>query len=333
MKVLVLGGTRFLGRHIAQQALDAGHALTLVHRGQSNRALFPLAEHRICDRDGDLTALATGEWDALIDTSAYFPRQVHAIAAALRGRVGRYHLVSSISVYADFARPATSETAPLKVLADPATETLDGESYGGLKVLCEDAAMQGFAGRCLISRPGLIVGPHDPTGRYTWWVQRIARGGEVLAPGRPGDAVQCIDARDVAAWHLRAAEQGTTGIFNLTGPVMPTTMGEFLDTATHALHADVRLNWVAEDFLLAHGVAPWSDLPIWLPTASHGMHHTDITHALATGLQTRPMEQTVLDTAAWAAHAAPPVLGGPMRPSVGLSPEREAGLLALWRAR
>jgi 2'-hydroxyisoflavone reductase len=333
MKLLVLGGTRFLGRHIVQQALDAGHEVTLLHRGKSGPELFAQAEHRIADRDdeGALTAaLAAGEWDAAIDTSAYVPRQVRTLAQALAGRVGQYQLVSSISVYADFDRPVTDENTPLKTLDDPSTEAVTGASYGGLKVLCEEQAQAGFAGRCLIVRPGLIVGPHDPTGRYTWWVQRVARGGAVLAPGAPGDAVQCIDARDLAAWQLLQAERGSTGIFNLSGPVQPTTMGELLTTAVQALHSDAQFTWVDEAFLLREGVAPWSDLPLWLPRESAYMHRTDIQRAIASGLQCRPMAQTVADTAAWAATAPPPVLGGPMRPSVGLGAQREADLLAAY---
>jgi 2'-hydroxyisoflavone reductase len=333
MKLLVLGGTRFLGRHIVQQALDAGHSVTVLHRGQSGPGLFPQALHRLADRDDESalkTALAQGEWDAAIDTSAYVPRQVRSLAALLAGRVGQYQLVSSISVYADFDPPATDEHAALKTLEDPTTEDINGATYGGLKVLCEQQAQAGFAGRCLIVRPGLIVGPYDPTGRYTWWVQRVARGGEVLAPGAPGDAVQCIDARDLAAWQLLQAEHLSTGIFNVSGPVQPTTMGELLNTAVQTLHSNAHFTWVDEAFLLREGVAPWSDLPLWLPRESAYMHRTDIQRAIASGLQCRPMAQTVADTAAWAASSPPPVLGGPMRPNVGLSAQREATLLAAY---
>ena len=206
MQLLVLGGTRFLGRHLAEQALATGHRVTLLHRGRSNAALFPQAEHRIADRDVDLSAaLAGGMWDAVIDTSAYFPRQVKSVAAALAGRVGQYQLVSSISVYAAFDKPGLDESAPLTTLADPTVETVTGASYGGLKVLCEQAAVAGFGKRCLIARPGLIVGPHDPTGRFTWWAQRFARAGQVqagdtvLAPGNAAGPMQCIDVRDAAA--------------------------------------------------------------------------------------------------------------------------------------
>ena len=260
------------------------------------------------------------------------PRQVRALAAALGERVGHYHLVSSISAYAGFGGSTTDESAALQTLEDPDTETISAATYGGLKALCEAAALEAFEGRCLVSRPGLIVGPHDPTGRFTWWVQRLARGGEVLAPGEPDAPVQCIDARDAAAWHLLQAERGSTGVYNLTGPAVPTTMSEFLATAIQALGSVARCTWASEAFLLTQGVAPWTDLPLWLPSAQAGMHRADITRALATGLKMRPLAETVTDTAAWATTAPPPVLGGPMRPQIGLSPEREAALLAAWRA-
>jgi 2'-hydroxyisoflavone reductase len=283
--------------------------------------------------------LAAGSWDVVIDTSAYVPRQVKAIAQALQGRVGQYQLVSTISVYADFSAPDTDETAPLAVLEDPTTEAVSGPTYGGLKVLCEQAAEAGFAGRCLISRPGLIVGPHDPTGRFTWWVQRVARGGDVLAPGSPEYRVQFIDARDLAAWHLLQAERCSTGVFNVTGPVgdedeaAGVAMGELLNTAAQTLQVQASFRWIHEQSLLMQGVSPWTELPLWLPRTQAGMHSVDVARARAAGLRTRPLAQTVADTAAWAAQAPPPALGGPMRPVVGISPEREAALLDLWKPR
>ncbi|MDE2566686.1 MAG: NAD-dependent epimerase/dehydratase family protein, partial [Burkholderiales bacterium] len=331
MKLLILGGTRFLGRHLAQLALAAGHQLTLLHRGRSGPGLFPEAEHLIADRDADLGLLAGRHWDAAIDTSAYVPRQVHAAAAALGERVGQYQLISSISVYASYACPGLAEDAPLQTLADPATEVVDGTTYGGLKALCEQAAQAGFGARCLIVRPGLLVGPHDPSGRFTWWVQRMAAasaGGEVLAPGDAAAPVQFIDARDAAAWLLAQAERGSRGACNLTGPARPTTFGEFLETARAALAPAARLTWIDEACLLAQGVAPWTELPLWLPRDSAGLHQVSIARALSLGLRCRPMAQTLQDTAAWAAAAPAPLpappCSGPMRQGVGLAPEREA---------
>ena len=359
MNLLILGGTRFLGRHLAQLALEAGHQVTLLHRGRSNALLFPQAEHLIADRDQP-SALAAAlhsvdtSWDAAIDTSAYFPRQVRQVAELLGDRVGQYQLVSSISVYAGFDTLATDENAPRVALNEADATTITGATYGGLKALCEDAAFEGFGERCLVARPGLLVGPHDPTGRFTWWAERFARAdadaeadagadanadaddAEVLAPGDPLGPVQCIDARDAAAWLLHQADACTGGACNLTGPELPLTMGEFLATAQRTLAPASRLCWVDEAFLLQQGVAPWSELPVWLPAASSGMHRIDISRALATGLQCRPLAQTFADTAAWAARQGdqptlPPAT--PPRPPVGLSREREAALRAAWLAR
>jgi 2'-hydroxyisoflavone reductase len=330
MKLLVLGGTRFLGRHVVEQALAAGHQLTLLHRGRTGAGLFPQAEHLLADRDGDLSVLDGRTWDAVLDTSAYLPRQVRAVAARLAGRVGGYQLVSTISVYADFSRPGIDEGAPRTVLADPSVQTVDGSTYGGLKALCEDEALAAFGSACLVARPGLLVGPHDPTERFTWWVRRIAAGGDVLAPGDPAAPVQFIDARDAAGWLLGAAESGLAGIFNLTGPAgeggPALTMGGFLATACEVLAPAARLQWVAEDFLLGHGVAPWTELPVWLPAESIGLHRIDLRRVIGAGLHTRPLSQTLADTAAWAAGVA-------AAPGTGLAAGREAGLMAAWQAR
>lgn len=347
MNLLILGGTRFLGRHLAQLALEAGHEVTLLHRGRSKAGLFPEAQHLIADRDqpAALAAALHGvdtSWDAAIDTSAYFPRQVRQAAELLQDRVGQYQLVSSISVYAGFDTLATDESAPRVSVDEAEATSVTGATYGGLKALCEDAAFEGFGDRCLVSRPGLLVGPHDPTGRFTWWAQRFVRaaaGGsdaEVLAPGHPLGPVQCIDARDAAAWMLHQAEACTAGACNLSGPEEPLTMADFLSTAQRTLAPAATLCWVDEAFLLAQGVAPWSELPVWLPSASSGVHRIDIGRALATGLQCRPLAQTLADTAAWAAEeGGGPTQspGAPPRPAVGLAPEREAALRQAWRAR
>jgi 2'-hydroxyisoflavone reductase len=337
MKLLILGGTRFLGRHLAQQALEAGHELTLLHRGRSGPDLFPEAEHRIADRDADLSVLSTGRWDAAIDTSAYQPRQVRAVAQALGDRVGQYQLISSISVYASYACPGLTEDAPLQTLAEPGVECADGANYGGLKALCEQAAQHAFGTRCLTVRPGLLVGPHDPSGRFTWWVRRIARaadGSEVLAPGDPGAPVQFIDARDAAAWLLRQAELGSSGTFNLTGPTTPLCFGEFLGEACKVLAPAARLSWIDGACLLAQGVAPWTELPLWLPCDSAGLYQVSIARAVASGLHCRPLVQTLADTAAWALQEAPapPRIEIAGRQDVGMTPEREAALLAVWHA-
>jgi 2'-hydroxyisoflavone reductase len=321
MKLLVIGGTRFLGRHFVEAALAAGHTLTLLNRGRAHAALFPDVEHHIADRNGDLAVLDSGRWDAVLDFCAYVPRHVRSITDKLGTRADRYLLVSSVSVYASLARPGPDEDAAVATLADPATETVDGDTYGGLKALCEDVLRTAWPERALVARPGLIVGPWDPTGRFTWWVRRIAAGGNVLAPGDPTGRVQFIDARDAAAWLLRQAEARSTGTFNLAGPAQPVSMGELLETTRQTLRPEAVLHWASEDFLLGHGVEPWSQMPLWVPQAEAGLNEVDIGRALRSGLITRPVAQTVADTAAWAAtHDGE-------HPGVGLPRERENDLL------
>ena len=335
MDLLIIGGTRFLGRHLAEQALADGHRVTLLNRGRSGPGLFPDAERLVADRDRDLSVLAGRQWDAALDTCAYFPRQVRALAEQLAGQVGQYQLVSSISAYAGFPHPGVDEDSPVVHLQDAESPTtVTGDNYGGLKVACEQAAFEGFGSACLVARPGLIVGPHDPTGRWTWWVQRLLRGGEVLAPGDPDAPVQFIDARDIAAWMLHQAEQAHQGVFNLNGPDTPLTMGDWLTGLHTALASTAHFTWVDEAFVLGQGVQPWSDLPVWLPRDDTAMHEIDCSRARASGLVCRPLAQTAQDTAAWLAAATPSApVGGPPRPAVGLAPEREAALLTAWRER
>lgn len=341
MNLLILGGTRFLGLHLALLALARGHAVTLLHRGRSAApAAAPLqqAEHRIADRDDPqalAAALGRGHWDAVIDTSAYVPRQVRLATGLLAERTPHYQLVSSISVYADDAPPPWTESSPLARLAEPETEQITGATYGGLKALCESAATAALgAERVLVVRPGLIVGPHDPTGRFSWWMRRLARGGRVLAPGEPAAPVQFIDVRDLAAWMLLQAEGRRPGVVNLTGPAEPLGMAGFLETARQVLNPAATLVWRDEATLLAAGVAPWTELPLWLPAAQSALHRCSIAEALSRGLQTRPLAQTVADTAAWLATLPgmddlmpPQAGGGPARLQPGLDAGREALLV------
>jgi 2'-hydroxyisoflavone reductase len=334
MRILVLGGTRFLGRHLVDQALAAGHRVTLFHRGRSmETGLFPGAEHRLGDRDGPLDALAEGRWDAVVDTSAYVPRQVRTMAAALAGRIGCYQLVSTISVYRAVDRPGLTEDAPLVALDDPATEVVDGKTYGGLKALCERSLLEALPSEADIVRPGLLVGPYDPTGRFTWWVERLQRGREVLCPGSPGAQVQFIDARDAAAFMLARLQDGARGVVHVSGPCEPLTMGALLGTARAALHPAAHLQWVDAAFLLEAGVTPWTELPLWLPPESAHLLAIDLSRAISSGLSCRPLEDTLRDTAVWAASRSPPATAeGPPRVAVGLAPEREAQLLQAWHA-
>ena len=309
----MLGGTRFLGRAIATEALARGHELTLFNRGETNPGLFPEAEELRGDRHQDLSALEGRTWDAVIDPSAYTPAAVRASAEMLRDS-GRYVFVSSVSVYADFSRGPT-EDSPVAELGDMPIDELsaDYSNYGPLKALAEAEARRVFGDRALVVRPGLIVGPHDPTGRFTYWAQRLERGGEILAPGPAERKSQFVDVRDLAAWTVDAVEQGLSGTFNATNEGV--SWGELL--------AGREVTWVSDDFLQEHEVGSWMELPLWLPDPEWaGMHETDVGRAVAAGLRFRPLEETLSGAA-----EAPAVDG------VGLTPEREADLLAAWRGR
>ena len=334
MRILILGGTVFLGRALVDAALARGHTLTLFNRGHSHPDLFPHVEQLHGDRSAGLEALQGRGWDAVVDTSGYVPRVVGASARLLADAVARYAFVSTISVYADVSRPGIDERAPVGVLADATTEEVTGETYGPLKALCEQAVEDALPGRALVVRPGLIVGPHDPTDRFTYWPVRVAAGGEVLAPGRPARSVQFIDVRDLAEWLLHMLETGGTGIYNATGAPERTTMGDLLATcadvpASAAIAGEpARFTWVDEQFLLDQGVEPWMGLPLWLPEidpSTAGMFAVDVSRALAAGLAFRPLAGTVRATLDWAAT----------RPAdhtwrAGLTRAREAELLAAW---
>ena len=337
MRVLVLGGTVFLGRHVVEAALARGDEVTIFNRGRHGVDLYPEAERLVGDRDGDLSALARGEWDVVVDTSGYFPRQVRASAEALAGRVGRDAFVSSTSVYADHSRAGTREDAPVNEVPEGAPEELSTpELYGGYQALAERAAEEALPGRALAVRAGLIVGPHDTTNRFTYWVTRLARGGEVLAPEPRTQQVQLVDARDLAAWILACAERGVAGTFNATGPAEPLTLGEMLERIRAAVGSDAELVWAGERFLVDAGVEPYADLPLWLaPTVDPdwaGFLGVDVSRAVAAGLAFRPLEETVRDTLAWAEREpAPAKESGVPVPPAGLDPERERELLAAWR--
>jgi 2'-hydroxyisoflavone reductase len=298
VKLLVLGGTKFLGRHAFDAALAGGHEVTIFTRGQTNPELFPEAEHLHGDRDGDLGALAGRTWDGVVDTSGYVPRIVRQSAELLRDAVGRYVFVSSISVYADFSGPIT-EATPVAELEDPDTEEIL-ESYGALKAACERVVEEAYGDRSARVRAGLIVGPYDPTDRFTYWPRRIAAGGDVLGPGEPGAPVQFVDARDLAAWLVRLALGGPGGVFNASGPAEPLTFAELLDRARVAIGSDANVVWTEEQRVLDAGVQPWTELPLWLPGIDYaGMARADISRAVNAGLRFRPVEETVLDTLAW----------------------------------
>jgi len=307
MRLLVLGGTRFVGRHVAEAALAAGWELTLFNRGESDPAAFPEAERLTGDRDGGLDALKGGEWDAVVDTSGYVPRIVRQSAEALSGRCDRYLFISSAGVYADKSQPGLAEDAPLVDLDDPYSEDV-AEHYDGLKALCEDVVKDTFNERATIIRPGLIVGPHDATNRFTYWVTRIARGGDVLAPEPRDQPVQVIDARDLAAFALHLAAESTSGTFNAVGDIG--TMESTLTTIIDATESSATLHWLPEAKLLSARLEPWRDVPLWLAPASDrsyaGFLAMSNARAKAVGLQLRPLESTVREILDWARTTAQP---------------------------
>lgn len=327
MKLLIIGGTRFLGRALVDEARAAGHEVTLFNRGRSNPALYPDVEQLHGDRDGELDVLAGRRWDAVIDTCGYVPRVVRAAADFLAGAVEHYTFISSLSVYAEPLAANTDESGSLATTPDETVEEITGETYGPLKALCERAAMEGMGGRALLVRSGLIVGPHDGSDRFNYWPARVARGGEVLAPESPDYGVQFIDVHDLARWTLRATEQRLVGPYNVTGPERPLPLGRLLDTIRDVTGSDARFTWVNGAFLVTHEVGPFVEMPLWVPDDFGGFNSFSIDRALAAGLAFRPAVETVRDTLAWLAT----------RPAdhvwrAGLSAEREAELLRQWHA-
>ena len=332
MKLLILGGTKFLGRAAAEAALARGHELTLFTRGQTNPDLFPEAERLRGDRDGDLGTLEGRTWDAVVDPSGYVPRVLRASVELLREAVGHYVFVSSISAYAEPLPDGYDESAPLH--GEPKSEQVM-EEYGPLKAACERTLEELMPGRSASIRAGLIVGPHDPTDRFTYWPVRLARGGDVLAPGDPERTIQFVDVRDLGEWLVHVAETRAAGSFNATGPEPPVTMGDLLETSRAAAGGDARVVWVEDAFLLERGVGEWMELPLWIPSEPN-VFAADVSRAVEAGLRFRPLEETVRDTLAWAQGAgetAAPLASGMSIGKAGMEPERERELLAEWADR
>ena len=321
MKLLFLGGTKFLGRATVDAALERGHDVTLFTRGETNPDLFPETEKLRGDRSGDPSQLAGRSWDAVIDTSGYFPGPVRASADALRDAVDRYLFVSSVSAYADFSDGPT-EVSQRAELAEghPDDEMLsEYENYGALKALCEDAVSEVFGERVVIVRPGLIVGPHDPTGRFTYWPHRIARGGDFVVPAPATGQFQLIDARDLGAWLADLCEDGSSGAFNATHPGF--TWAELVEAGLRVTGSAARPVWIDGDWLAEQGVGEWMELPMWLHDPEWvGMNRTDVSRALGAGLAFRPLDDTIRDTLEHAETTE----------DAGLRPDRERELLEAW---
>jgi nucleoside-diphosphate-sugar epimerase len=318
MRLLVIGGTVFVGRHVVADALARGHAVTVFHRGRHGRAP-DAAETLIGDRTSDLSALEDREWDAVIDTCGFAPEDVALTAGALADRAGHYGFVSSGSAYADWPHAPVSEDSPV-------FET-DEREYGPLKAACERAAEAAMPGRVLVARAGVIVGPHENIGRLPWWLQRLARGGETLAPGPPEAELQLIDARDLAAWMLDMAETGGTGAYNAIAQPGSATWGELLALARDVTGGGAELRWVAPELIEARVEEPWEALPLWPIPSLPGLYGLSAQRAARAGLTPRPLSETVADTWAWLAAGGELDAWRSELRATGLSPEAEAALL------
>lgn len=325
-----MGGTQFIGRHVVDALLGRGDDVSLFHRGITNPGLFGALEHLTGDRNTDLSALSGREWDATIDISAYVPRQVRMLAEALGGRGGRYVHISSTAIYARQSAIGLDEDGPHVQLEDPDTEVVTGDTYGGLKYLCEVATHEAFGPggaswsgvEPSIVRPTYVAGPYDHTGRFTWWVARIARGGDVLAPGPRTNPFQVIDVRDVAAFIARLAHGEAQGTFHLAGPPPPFSFGDFLDEVVREVEpAGTTLHWIAADELVRAGLSN-VEFPLWEGTGDASLNALDPRRALAAGLTMRPLRETIRDVAAHEQEVR-----SPLRGVIGLDAAREAALL------
>jgi 2'-hydroxyisoflavone reductase len=336
MKLLILGGTQFVGRHMVERAIARGHEVTLFNRGNKNP--FPNLETVIGDRDPQIsdglgaleTAVKAGRsWDAVMDVNGYVPRIVQASGELLKTAVKRYVFISSVSVYIGFSEPGGTEDTPVIELEDASTEVIAGLAYGALKVLCERVVEERYSSRGLIVRPGLVVGPHDHTDRFTYWPDRIAKGGEVLTSKPPEAVTQFIDARDLADFILHATETNLSGVFHASGPGM--SIQTVLETCKSVTGSNAHFNYLDENFLIEHGVNPWmgpDSLPLWLSTDPNdkGAFQLDVNKALEAGLKIRALEQTVRDTLAWAQSR-----GADHEWKSGLTAARETELLEAYQ--
>jgi len=324
MKILVLGGTVFVGRHFAEAAIAAGHDLTLFHRGSKGPGLVAGTEEIFGDRDGGLAALGDRTWDAVVDTCGYFPRVVAQSTQYLKDRAKQYLFISTISVYNTEGLDRLDEHSPVLTIADPSVEEITGETYGALKALCEQAVIEAFRENACIIRPGLIMGPFDPSNRFTYWVDRFDRGGQVLVPRRLDQPMQLIDARDLAGLMLKCVADGTNGIMNACGPSEPKTFNDLIE-ACLALNPAAKPVRAHEEVLTKHEIALWQELTLALPSSgeSDAMLRTDNSKAIRSGLTFRSWDESARDTLAW--RRLQPT-DGPF--THGLDPEKEQRALA-----
>ncbi len=337
LKILILGGTGFIGPYEVRYAVARGHTVTIFNRGRHKADLPSSVERLVGDRNGDLESLKGRDWDVVVDDPTTLPKWVRESASLLQGHAGQYAFISSISVYADTSKPGMDEDTPVLPYhgSDPYAETrVTGENYGPLKALSEKEAEKWFPGKTTVIRPGLIVGPGDPSDRFTYWPVRIDRGGEVMAPGAPTGPAQIIDARDLSEWTIRMCEQGDTGIYNATGPRAPLSFAEMLYgcRAVTSGSNDIRFTWVDAAFLEEQGVSAWSEMPVWVPDTPEnaGFARVSIERAVAKGLTFRPLAETARDALEWFG-----TLPAQRRAKMlaGIDPEKETRVLAAWHAR
>ncbi|HRQ66120.1 MAG TPA: NAD-dependent epimerase/dehydratase family protein [Xanthomonadaceae bacterium] len=341
LRILILGGTGFTGPHQVRYALARGHKVTVFNRGRRPQAWPGEVEELTGDRlDGSLDALRDGEWDVCIDNPTTLPYWVRDAGKVLKDKVGQYIFISTLSVYASNALAGEDENGALAGYEgeDPLSETMEsfranpGALYGALKAASEREAERWFPGITTIIRPGLIVGPGDETDRFTYWPLRLARGGEVLAPSDGDDPVQIIDARDLAEWTIRMAEQRAFGAYNAMGPDYEMSIAAMLYGIRAVTGTASRIHWVPAEFLAEHNVRPWADMPTWVPAQgdSIGFSTRSNARAITHGLGFRPLATTVADTLAWF-RSQPEERQAEVR--AGIKPEREAEVLAAWKAR
>jgi 2'-hydroxyisoflavone reductase len=331
LRILILGGTGFIGPYQVQYALDRGHTVTLFNRGRTNPQLFPTVERLVGDRANDLSALEGRTWDVVIDNSATDPTWVERSASLLKGKAGRYVFVSTRSVYSDLSRVPMTVDAPVFTRESTKVEPGQPLPYGLAKAESEAAARRHFGERALVVRPSLIVGPGDLTDRFTYWPVRIERGGEILAPGDGSDAVQIIDARDLSEWIVRLAEQEVGGTYNALGPRTPRSFAELLHGIKAVTTSEGTFTWVDADFLARHDVRGYREMPVWMPAQGGraGFGRFDISREVALGLTFRPLAVTARDTLDYY-HSRPEAEQARLR--AGITPEREAEVLRLWHA-
>ena len=343
LTILALGGTGLIGPPMVAYAVARGHQVTLFNRGKTNTELFPSLERIIGDRNDNISALAAEvakgrRWDVVIDNTASIPRWVEESAGLLKGSADTYLYTSSISAYADSATPGADETAALgtisaeEVAKVKTNRDITGENYGPLKALCEKAAQEAFPERCIVVRPGLIVGPGDSSDRFTYWPVRIHRGGEVLAPGDPTDPVQFIDCRDLGEWYIRLVEARAVGVYNGVGPAAPMSIAEMLYGIRATTGGELSFTWVDAGFLKQHEVEEWQEVTVWVPPVGEyaGFSSSSIARAKQAGLTFRPLATTAVDTLAYWSSLPDERRA---QPRAGLAPDKERAVLAAWHAR